>query len=120
MNTFEVCKAVCHLSETIAGAGIIVDNKLVAMDARPGVAVPNDDRFEKMFFQATLIANIMIGNSDFFGQARYFTLHFQNADLFFFLLSDHGIQGVLAVQVLQQHDHEEIVSRINALLADSL
>lgn len=120
MNTFDICRAVCDLSESIQGAGIIVENKLVAMHAKPGVEIPSDERFEKMFFQTSLIANIMNGNSDFFGTPRYFTLHYHKADLFFFHLLNYSFPGVLAVQVARQHSHEQIVSEVNQLLANSL
>src|SRR5581483_71172 len=79
MNTFEICRSVCSLSENVLGAGIIVDNKVIALEAKPGVPIPSHERMEKLFFQTSLIANIMRGNSDVFGQARYFTLHYKNA-----------------------------------------
>lgn len=120
MNTFEICKAICNLSDSVLGAGIIIDNKLVAMDTKPGIPIPDNERLEKMFFQTSLIAGIMIGNSDFFGPARYFTLHFSNADLFFFFLSDYGIKGILAVQVDKEHDHEQIVSGVHGFLARTM
>lgn len=120
VNAFELCRAVCDLSPSIYGAAVINNARLVAMHAKPNVPIPNEERFTRLFFQAELIANIMAGNADFFGEPYLFSLYFKNAHLHFFHLSRYQSQGVMALQVSPPSDHQSIISEVNAVLESSL
>lgn len=116
MNNFELCETICGLSPSVNGAGIIDKAKLVAMYSKPGVPIPNEEKFERLFFQVDVIAGIMKGNVDYFGEVKYFTLHFANADLYFFHLAKYKMQGILALQIAAPFEHDKIVSDVNGLL----
>jgi hypothetical protein len=120
MNNFEVCKGICDLHGTIAGAGIIEKARLVAMYNRPGTPIPTEEEFGRFFLQTEIIASITKSNVAFFGQARHFTISFENSDMYFFLLSRYARPGVLAIQLVQPYDHEEIINKVDQFLGRSL
>jgi len=102
------------------GAGIIERAKLVAIYTKPGTPIPSEEEFGKLFLQTEIIASIAKTNRDFFGRPRHFTMSFENTDLYFFLLSEYGLTGTLAVQIGQPHNHEDIVSRIGEFLTGTM
>ena len=120
MNNFELCHGICKLHDSIIGAGIIDKAKLVAINTKPGTPIPSEEEFGKLFLQTEIIASIMKTNTDFFGQPKFFTLSFEHSDLYFFLLSRYGRTGILAVQIVQPFNHDDIVSRINGYLVRAL
>jgi hypothetical protein len=98
------------------GAGIIEKAKLVAMYTKPGTPMPSGEEFGKLFLQSEIIGSIMKTNIDFFGQPKFFALSFEQCDLYFFLLSKYGLTGILAVQIMQPYNYEDIVSRVSEYL----
>lgn len=116
MNNFELCNGVCGLHDKIIGAGIIEKAKLVAMYAKPGAPMPNEQEFQKLFLQTEVIASIARSNASLFGDPRFFSIHFEDTDLYFFLLSRSNRSGVLAIQLLQPYNHGEIVSKVGKYL----
>jgi len=120
MNNFEVCKGICDLHGSMIGAGIIEKARLVAMYNRPGTPIPTEEEFGRFFLQTEIIASITKSNVAFFGQARHFTISFENSDMYFFLLSRYARPGVLAIQLVQPYDHEEIINKVDQFLGRSL
>jgi hypothetical protein len=120
LNNFELCHGICQLHDSIIGAGVIDKAKLVAMSAKPGTPIPSEKEFGKLFLQTEIIASIMKMHSDFFGQQKFFTLSYEHSDLYFFVLSRYERTGILAVQIVQPYNHEEIVSRVNEFLVRTL
>ena len=122
MNNFDLCKGVCELSPAILGAGIIENASLVAVYARPESPVPNEEKFKRLFFQTEVIAGITRTNADFFGQPRFFSIYFENSDMYFFHLFKYPERrGVLAVMLSRdKYIHEELVTSITKYLDDIL
>src|SRR5581483_1309603 len=120
MNNFELCRGVCNPHGKIMGVGIIERAKLVALYAQPGTPMPNEEEFEKLFFQTEVIASMTKTNVSLFGEPKFFNLSFDNVDLYFFLLSRYGRKGILALQIMQLYDHEEIVSKVGGYLEQNL
>jgi hypothetical protein len=98
------------------GAGIIEKARLVAMYTKPGTPIPSEEEFGKLFLQTEIIGSIMKTNTDFFGEPKFFTLSFEHSDLHFFLLSRYQRTGILAVQIMQPYNYEDIVSRVSEYL----
>lgn len=116
LNNFELCKEICDLDQSVIGAGIITKAKLVAMHNKPGTPVPSEEVFGKLFLQTEVIASIARSNTAYFGQAKHFILSFESSDMYFFLLTKYGREGVLAVQLVQPYNHEQIIRAVDDLL----
>jgi hypothetical protein len=116
LNNFELCEGICKLHDSIMGAGIIEKARLVAIYTKPSTPIPSEEEFGKLFLQTEIIGSMMKTNIDFFGQPKFFTLSFEQCDLYFFLLSKYGRTGILAVQIVRPYHHEEIVSRVSEYL----
>ena len=122
MNNFELCKRVCELNPAILGVGIIESANLVAVNARPEAPVPNEEMFKRLFFQTEVIAGITRTNADFFGRPRFFSIYFENSDMYFFHLFKYPERkGVLAVMLgRDKYVHEELVSSVTKYLDSAL
>jgi hypothetical protein len=120
MNNFELCKGICELDQSIIGAGIIVKAKLVAMHNKPRTPIPSEEQFGTLFLQTVVIASITRSNAAYFGQPKYFTLSFEKSDMYFFVLSRYGHEGVLAIQLIPPYNHEHIIGSVDGLLGRTL
>lgn len=119
MNNFELCREICNLHQSVQSAGIIERAKLVAVYSRPGTPIPSESQFRKLFLQTEIIASITKTNVAFFGQPKFFTICFENSDLYFFLLSRYARSGILALQLVGSYLHEQIVASVDSYFSQA-
>jgi hypothetical protein len=89
-NNFELCEAVCRLEKNILGSSLIEKGKMIAGFSKPGVPIPNEERFKNILFQIEIISGIHRGNEDFYGKLKYHTVQYEDSSLFMFPIDRHG------------------------------
>lgn len=117
-NNFELCEAVCKLEKNILGSAMIDGGKMIAGFSKPGVPIPNEERFKSILFQIELITAIHRGNEDFYGAMRYHTVHYADSSLFMFPIDKYGSdkRRVLAFKIVRPYDHDGVASKVEGYL----
>lgn len=117
-NNFELCQGVCKLDRNILGSALIEKGKMIAGFSKPGVPIPNEERFKYILFQIEIISGIHRSNEDFYGTLRYHTVHYTNSSLFMFPIDRYGAekQEILAFKIVQPYNHDEVASKVEEYL----
>jgi hypothetical protein len=117
-NNFELCEEVCKLEKNILGSAMIDGGKMVAGFSKPGVPIPNEERFKSILFQIELITAIHRGNEDFYGTMKYHTVHYADSSLFMFPIDKYGSKKrlVLAFKIVRPYNQDEVASKVQGYL----
>lgn len=117
-NNFELCQSVCKLDKNILGSALIEGGKMVAGFSKPGVPIPNEERFKHILFQLEIISGIHRSNEDFYGALRYHTVHYSDSSLFMFTIDKYGSekQAILAFKIVRPYNHDEVASKVEDYL----
>jgi hypothetical protein len=117
-NNFELCEAVCKLEKNILGSALIEGGKMIAGFSKPGVPIPNEERFKSILFQIELITAIHRGNEDFYGTMKYHTVHYADSSLFMFPIDKYGSEKrlVLAFKIVRPYDQDDVAAKVQGYL----
>jgi len=122
MNKIQLCEGLCELHGNILGAAVIEHGTMIAAYSKPDVPVPNEERFKTIFFQTEIIASIHRSNEDFYGPLKFFTVHFEGSDVFFFPLDKYGARrrSIIGFKIVTPYNHEGLVSKVSNFLAENI
>jgi hypothetical protein len=117
-SNFELCEAVCRLDDNILGSALLDKGMIIAGFSKPGVSVPNEERFAKILFQLEVITSLHRGNEDFYGMLKYHSVQYAESTLYVFPTDKFGSEKplILAFKVSRPHSHDKISSQVEQLL----
>ena len=123
MNNSQICEGICKLHDSIKGAAVIVHGSMVGMYSKPGTPVPSEERFKKIFQQTEIVSSINRSNEDFYGSLQFFTVHYEDAQLFFFPLDKYAPsrkKSILGFKIVQPYSHDEVVLKVSNFLRENI
>lgn len=117
-RNFELCEAICKLDDNILGSALLDKGMIIAGFSKPGVTVPNEERFAKILFQLELITSLHRENEDFYGMLKYHTVQYAESSLFVFPTDKYGSEKplILTFKASRPHSHDKISSQVEQLL----